>query len=47
MTILNLRIKLFLIKADKNGPETASLPHSHNCYKDQKLEYMEKALWKT
>lgn len=34
--ILNLRLKLFLIMADKNGPETASFPNSQDCCTDQK-----------
>ena len=37
MATLNLRLKLFLIVPDKNGPETASFPNSQDCCKDQNL----------
>lgn len=34
---IELAIKLFLIMADKNGPETTSFPNSQDCCKNQKL----------
>ena len=36
MATLNLRLKLFLIVPDKNGPETASFPNSQDCCKDKR-----------